>query len=171
MAALFQTFDPTEVEARGDFEILPTGDYVMQIIDSAMKPNKAGTGHYAELTFSIMDGALEGRKYWERLNLDHPNDVAVKIARQALKEICDAIGLAVCTDTEQLHFKAMTVKITAKARKNEPGMMENTARFAPLTGAAPLVSSAAKMTPAAASAVAQGAPAGAAKAKPWEKKK
>lgn len=167
MAALFETFDPTSVEPRGEFEILPTGEYVMQIIDSAMKPTKAGTGNYAQLEFTIMDGVLEGRKYWERLNLDNPNETAVKIARQALAELCAAIGLQVCTDTEQLHFKPMLVKITAKARKDGSGM-ENTARFAPLNGAAPAASGA-RAAPAVAAAVT--AIATGAKPKPWEKKK
>lgn len=168
MAALFEVFDPTQVEARASNDLIPAGDYVMQIIDSALKPTKHSTGHYIELVFKVMEGPHEGRQFWERCNIDNPSDTAVKIAYQTMKEICDAVGVAALKDTEQLHLKPMKVKMSVRARKNEPGVMENKASYSPLDGSAPLVSSAAKVAPAAAAAA---APAAGPKLKPWEKKK
>lgn len=112
MAFLGMTFDPNAVEPKQDFTPLPSGEYVAQIIDSDMKPTRAGTGQYLELTFQVVDGPMQGRLVWSRLNLDNPNAQAVQIAQQDLSAICHAIGhLQAVTDSTVLHNRPMVIRV------------------------------------------------------------
>jgi hypothetical protein len=45
-------FDANQVEPSSDFEPVPAGKYLAVITESEMKPTKAGTGHYLQLTFA-----------------------------------------------------------------------------------------------------------------------
>src|SRR5690242_18968399 len=51
----------------------------------------------------IQDGEFAGRKLFERLNLDNPNQTAVDIAYRTLGEICRACNKPQVSDSEQLH--------------------------------------------------------------------
>lgn len=105
-------FDPTTVAPREDFTPLPTGEYNAQIVDSDVKPTKNNNGHYAELTFEVMDGPHKGRKAWARLNLDNPNPKAVEIAQRELSAICHATGwLKPVSDTQVLHYKPLVIRV------------------------------------------------------------
>ena len=82
--ALIKNFDATQVDPSKTFEVLPEGKYLVKIIESQDKQNSAKTGSYLELTFEIIDGKHRGARQWARLNLNHPNEMAVKIARADL---------------------------------------------------------------------------------------
>ena len=86
-------YDPQQHEPLGDYSLIPPGLYRAVIMDTAWKRNAAGTGHYLKLQFEIQDGAQAGRYLWANLNLDHPNETAVKIAGRELRSICDALGI------------------------------------------------------------------------------
>lgn len=170
MAELFDLYDPNEVETRssGDFSPLPTGDYVMQMISSDWKDTKSGSGRYIKFEFEVLDGEYAGCRYWEHVNLINNNDTAVKIAKETLKEVAAAVGIhGALRDTQELHFKPLVGKIRCKPRKDDPTQMENTARFAPLDGAAP--SAAPRVAVSATAAPRAAAPAAA--PKPWERHK
>ena len=139
-------------------EILPVGDYTMQIVQSDLRDTKAGDGQYLWLELEILGPKYMGRKYWERVNLFNKNETTVKIARKTLSNICAALGFsALPDDSEQLHFKPLKVVITHK--ENKMGNLETRAAYYP-TGAS---------TPAAPAAPAP-AQTGAAP-KPWERHK
>jgi len=110
MANINGLYNP-EAEAQQDFTPLPTGDYLMQIVDSDLKPTKDNNGHYLELVMEVMDGALKGRKAWDRLNLDHPNAQAVEIANRTFSSIREATGVANPRDSQDLHYKPMIVRV------------------------------------------------------------
>lgn len=101
----------TNAEAQQDFGALPTGEYLVQIIDSDLKPTKNNTGHYLELVMEVLDGPMKGRKHWENLNLDNPNTQTVEIANRAFASIREATGVANPTDSRDLHFKPMVIRI------------------------------------------------------------
>ena len=86
-------FDANNVDPATDFEPLPAGKYMAVITASEMKATKAGSGHYLELTFQIIDGPLKNRLLWSRLNLDNQNRKAVQIALGELSAICRAVGV------------------------------------------------------------------------------
>ena len=84
-------FNANEVEPTTDFDPIPAGKYLAVITESESKPNKAGTGSYLQLTFQVIEGEYKNRFLWARLNLDNPNQTAVKIALA----LADAFGCGV----------------------------------------------------------------------------
>ena len=110
-------FDANTVDPATDFEPLPAGKYLSVITDSEMKPTKAGTGHYLQLTFQVIDGQFKNRLLWSRLNLDNPNHQAVQIAQGELSAICRAVGVLQPKDSIELHD--LPLQVTVKCKKRE----------------------------------------------------
>lgn len=101
-----------QIEERSNsFGPLPAGEYEMMIVKSETKPTKALTGHYLELEMHVISGEHSGRRHWERLNLDNPNQQAVKIAQESLAKLCMAIGLDDVEDSDALHDQPFVAEI------------------------------------------------------------
>ena len=109
-------FDANDVEPSTDFEPIPPGKYPAVITESEMKANKAGTGHYLQFTFEILDGEHKGRYLWARLNLDNPNATAVQIAKAELSAICRAVGVLAPNDSSDLHDLPLVIHVKCKKR-------------------------------------------------------
>jgi hypothetical protein len=109
-------FDANHVDPVTNFEPLPAGRYQAAIVDSEMKPTKAGTGNFLQLTFQVLDGPHKGRLLWARLNLDNPNATAVQIARAELSAICRAVGVMAPRDSTELHNLPLLVSVRCKRR-------------------------------------------------------
>ena len=116
-------FNANEVEPSVGFEAIPAGKYQAVIVDSDMKPNKAGTGEYLQLEFEIIEGEYKNRKVWTRLNLNNPNADAVRMARADLSAICHAVNVIQPGDSVELHNLPLT--ITVKCRKTPDGDIVN----------------------------------------------
>ena len=128
-------FNANEVEPSVGFEAIPAGKYQAVIVDSDMKPNKAGTGEYLQLEFEIIEGEFKNRKVWTRLNLNNPNPDAVRMARADLSAICHAVNVIHPGDSVELHNLPLT--ITVKCRKTPDGDIVNEIKgFAAKTSAA-----------------------------------
>jgi len=110
-------FDATAIEPADDFSPLPAGKYVAVITASEMKGTKSGNGHYLELTFQVVEGRYKNRLLWARLNLDNPNEQAVRIARGELSAICRAVGVMQPKDSIELHN--LPLQVTVKCKKRE----------------------------------------------------
>jgi len=87
-------FDATKVEPDAGFETVPAGWYNVMITKDELKPTKAGTGSYLELTHDILDGQFKGRKLFARLNIVNPNVVAQEIAHKQLSGIARSVNYA-----------------------------------------------------------------------------
>ena len=111
-------FDARNVEQMDDFEPIPAGKYVAAIVASEMKPTKAGDGNYLELQFQVLEGEHKGRLLWDRLNLDNPNPLAVKIARSQLAAICKAVGVMTPNDSTELHDLPLLIRVGRKRRED-----------------------------------------------------
>jgi len=109
-------FDANQVEPRGEFDPIPAGKYLAVITESEMKPTKAGTGHFLQLTFQLLDGAFKGRLLWARLNLANPNATAVQIARSELSALCRAVGVMAPKDSVELHNLPLVINVRCKKR-------------------------------------------------------
>jgi hypothetical protein len=109
-------FDANRVEPTTDFDPLPAGKYLAVITESEMKPTKAGTGSYLQLTFEILDGPHKGRKVWARLNLANSNETTVKIAQAELSAICRAVGVLAPNDSVELHNLPLIIAVKCKKR-------------------------------------------------------
>ena len=109
-------FDANTVEPSGDFEPIPAGKYQAVITESEMKPTKAGTGHYLQLTFQVIEGPHQNRLLWARLNIDNPNAQARKIAEGELSAICRAVGVLSPNDSVELHNLPLVIHVRCKKR-------------------------------------------------------
>lgn len=128
----------------------PAGKYQAVIVDSEMKPNKAGTGEYLQLEFEIIEGEYKNRKLWTRLNINNPNPDAVRMARADLSAICHAVNVIQPGDSVELHNLPLT--ITVKCRKTPDGEIVNDIKgYAPKASASGAVTHAAAQSPATAS--------------------
>ena len=115
-------FDANTVEPNDSFDPLPNGDYLCIITASEMKPTKAGDGAYLEVELQVLDGPHQGRKLWDRLNLNNANETAVRIARGALSSICRAVGVPQPNDSCELHDLPLLVKVACKKRDDTDEM-------------------------------------------------
>lgn len=111
MANLGGTFDANSVEPSAPIEILPPGNYPVQIVKSDMEPTKDGDGQKLTLELEIIDGPARGRRLWDSLNLVNRNPQAVEISQRTLSAICHAIGKLQVSDSEELHFKPLMAKV------------------------------------------------------------
>lgn len=162
-------FDANEVEPQDSFDPLPAGWYPVIISDSEMKPTKNGNGQYLQLELTVIEGEYEGRKAWDRLNLDNPNQTAVEIAQRALSAICRAVGVLTPSDSTELHDRPFEVKLSVKPAKGEYEPSNEVKGYRPIGGeqeaAAPTPPSTAARRPATRATTAGGT-----KVAPWKKK-
>jgi hypothetical protein len=115
-------FNAHEVDPRSPFDPLPAGKYLAVITESEIKPTKSSTGSYLKLTFEILEGDYKGRKLWAQLNLENPNETAVKIARAELSAICHAVGVMQPQDSTDLHDLPLTITVKCKKRPDTEEM-------------------------------------------------
>ena len=111
-------FNANEVEPTTAYEPLPAGKYLSEISASEMKQTKSGNGSYLELEFTVLDGPCRGRKTWDRLCIDHPNELTQRIARGNLSAICRAVGVLQPRDSVELHHLPMVITVRCKKRKD-----------------------------------------------------
>lgn len=107
-------FNADDFPASDDYSALPAGTYTAAIVASESKQTKSGTGSYLELTLEVVDGQYKGRKIWDRLNLQNPNQTAMDIALRTLASICQAVGVTKPRDSAELHNKPMQVTVAIR---------------------------------------------------------
>lgn len=108
-------FNANTVEPMAEFEPIPAAKYLAVITKSEERPTKNGQGKFLELTFQVIDGEFKGRLVWARLNLEHPNQLTVKIARSELSAICRAVGILTPADSCELHNVPVVISVALKA--------------------------------------------------------
>ena len=114
------SFDSSTVTPReNNYELLPAGDYVAQVTESAIEPLKSGNGQCLKLTVTVLQEGYNGRKIFCRLNVRHTNPTAEQIAQQQLRELCEAVGVLRMQDTTELHNKPFTARVKIR-KSNDP---------------------------------------------------
>ena len=170
MSDLFFLTDTIDaVEMNTSFEPLPAGNYAVGIVGTEVRQTKAGTGQFLKLTLEVTEGRHAGRKLFENLNIDNPNQQAQEIAQKTLKTLKELCGIDRLSDSSQFLGKVVPVQVTVSPRK-DTGELENRLRFNPPKqgGENPV---ARPMAPAATAAQAQaGAATAAATERPWARK-
>lgn len=111
-------FNANDFPQTPDYGLIPAGKYVAVIVASEMRPNRAETGSYLQLTLEIIEGEHKGRRLWARLNLDNPSEIAQKIARAELAAICRAVGVLAPKDSEELHNLPLVINVKCKKRND-----------------------------------------------------
>ena len=119
MAKFDQAFDSSQHKDMDAFDPITPGWYPAKIVDSDIKPTKAGTGTRMTLKMEIMAGEFKGRVVWAGLNLTNPNPMAVEISQKELATCCRAIGVPSLQDTNQLHGIPFMLKVKTKPAKGD----------------------------------------------------
>jgi Protein of unknown function (DUF669) len=174
MANLGGTFDASGVEPNAPREALPPGNYKVQILQSEMRVTKAGTGQLLWLDLEVLEGPHQGRHVYDQLNLINPSPMAEEIAQRTLSAICHAIGQLQVSDSEELHFLPMMVKVAVtregynEVKGYRPVQTAATGASTPAANA-PLPSRPVPSSVPAAAAQAYGAPGASSTAPPWKR--
>jgi len=114
LSALFgnKPFNPADVEeTESNFDPLPKGDYIVQITDSELAPNKNNTGTNLTLKLVVQEGKFKNRILFDNLCVQHQNVTAQNIAQTRLKRISEALGLKQIKDTSQLHDQNLSLSL------------------------------------------------------------
>jgi len=129
-------FNAETVAPNQAFENLAPAWYTAMITESEMKPTKGGDGSYLEITLEVIaPQQFAGRKLWDRLNLNNPNEKAVEIAYQTLSAICHATGVIQVQDSQQLHNIPMDVKVgLSKVTEQYPEPRNEVKGYRPVQG-------------------------------------
>ena len=117
-------FNANNVDPNVGFDAVPEGTYNAIITDSENKPTKKGNGSFLEIKFQILDGKFAGRNVWTRLNLQNPNDQAVKMAQGELSAICRAVNVMVPKDSQELHDLPLQIEVKC-TKRNDNGEISN----------------------------------------------
>ncbi len=112
MAAI--NFDAKNTKPATGIGAVPKGAYICAAEATQMKRTKKGDGEYLEITYVITEGEYAGRKLWARLNLSNPNAQAVEIAEGQLAAICNAVGIELLTDTDDLIDRPILLRVSNK---------------------------------------------------------
>lgn len=127
MALLPNVFVPEDAESM-EFEVLPAGWYVAEIVKSELKSTRDKSGKYIALKFRIVEDNFiddievksEGRFVFTNLNIVNNSEMAVKLAYSDLKSICAATGIVgELEDTTDLHNIEHRIKLVVKAETSE----------------------------------------------------
>ena len=129
-------FNANTVEPNTTFEPIPAGKYLAAIVESETKPTKKGDGSYLQLKLVVLEGEYKNRNVWDRLCLNHPNELTQKIARGALSAICRAVGVLQPKDSVELHNLPLQVSVKLKKREDTGEMTNEVKGYAPKEAAA-----------------------------------
>lgn len=122
MAGLGMQFNAGQHAERQHNSLMPAGWYVVQIVNSEVKPTKTPGGARLNLQFKIMQGDFAGRVMFGGYNVKNANPVAVQIAMEELAELSRAVKVPVWNDTEQLHGIPFNLKVKVR---QQPGYEPN----------------------------------------------
>ena len=65
----FTKFDADTIDTSDNYDPIPEGTYECVVEKTEMLPTKKGDGSYLKLTFSVIDGQYDGRKFFTNFNL------------------------------------------------------------------------------------------------------
>ncbi len=89
-----------------------TGQHLAELIESPMKPTKAGTGSGMLLKFQVTEGECTGQTITKWINWTNPNPQAVLIGKAEFGDVCRACGIEQPKDSYELHH--ITVLLTVE---------------------------------------------------------
>jgi len=96
----------TQEYKQSDNTPLPDGDYYCEVEEANVKQTRNGKGVGCNVTFSILgsckDGNYSNRKIWNWFNLQHENEVAQKIGNAEFAQLCEALGLNLIENSDEL---------------------------------------------------------------------
>lgn len=117
------SFNAAGIDTTDNFELIPKGLYLAELVEDEMVQTKSGNGSYLKCQFEIIEGPHAGRKVFHNFNLDNPNQQAVEIARKQLAQLCEAQGKQAIQDSSELYGTPITIRVGIK--KDKEGQHED----------------------------------------------
>jgi hypothetical protein len=117
MAHIGETLSLDTLPQPDNFEPLPAGNYVVEVIESDVVDTKTGLGRQMKLTLKVVDGELEGRRVWANIMVRHQNEMAQRIGQQVIASLISAAGIGPIDDTEELHGIPVIAKVAIETDK------------------------------------------------------
>jgi len=111
MALLDTSFNIEEMPEGNNYDPIPAGDYIVNIVKADIKATKDGTGQFIALQMDVLAPSHAGRKVFSNINVRNKSTQAEEIGRQQLGSIMRACGLAKVTDTDELLGQQILVKV------------------------------------------------------------
>jgi hypothetical protein len=112
-------FDADKVEPLGTFEPMPVGEYLFTVTETRIGPSKKDPENQnLTIEFTVLDGAMKGRKIFDNLCIVHKSEKAVEMAQRKLASITRAVGLHKIGDTDELKGKPLILRVGI--RKGDP---------------------------------------------------
>ena len=116
MASLGKKYTAGDVDTtQRDFEDLPAGIYQFEleatdVIETGEEGNRTGVG--MKYTANVLaPDEVAGRKFFGFINLENRNSQAQEIGQREFASLRRAVGVEEVDDSEELHFRAYTVKL------------------------------------------------------------
>lgn len=129
-----------------DFSPLPTGKYSAVIVKTEMgRPNENGT-EQLRVEWEVTDGTHKGRHTSNWITVACKTQTAVDIGMRFLKNICEAVGMAGFTDTDELCGRGHIIDVGT--RKKLDGSADSEVKRCYPVGTAAAAPQAAPATPA-----------------------
>ena len=119
MADIGYQYNAEDHKPLEDRDPVPPDKYEAQIVESSVDPTKAGNGRLMKLVWQITSGEYEGRKVFDRVNLENPNPKAVEIGQRQLSSICRAVGKLRIEDTSELHDTTILIDVRVKPAEGQ----------------------------------------------------
>ncbi len=115
---------------------LPFGVYGATITRATMKDCSARAkdpqGKYLEVEFAITSPqAYDRRLYWEKFNLINKEQTTVKIAKEQLSDLAQALGFSVLNDSEDLLGKSCSMVVSVTPAKGDFSAGNKVLKFMP----------------------------------------
>lgn len=114
--------DEIEPDTGGGGGVFPKGRYPLQIIESDVKVNSKQTGVLMEYTAEVVSGEYQGRKVYERINVQHQNTTAEQIGQKQLSALARATGVGGnVEDSTVFHFRPFEADLDVDSYKDRNG--------------------------------------------------
>ena len=119
---------------------LPAGFYTGIITRAELRDNKPTAkdpnGKYLEVEFDITSPSEFGnRKFWDKFNLINTNANAVKIGKEQLSDLAQALGMASLGNAEELLGKECAFYLTVKPAEGNFQASNNCMKYLPIGSA------------------------------------
>ncbi len=113
MASLNGQYDP-DAGVPGTFEVFEAGPQPLEVVESDLVANSAGTGKLLKFKLRVTQGELVDRLIFGHFNMTNPNPKAVEIGQKEFRALREVVGVLDPVDSEDLHFKEFIgyVKVT-----------------------------------------------------------
>jgi hypothetical protein len=132
----FSNFDARNIEPpRPANDPIPAGWYKAVIAAAEEKTTKAQTGSYQQLQLEVIEGQYQGRKVFDNLNTNNPNQTAEDIAKRQVGAICRAVGVFTPSGWSDLQDRPLMIKVGIKPAKDGYEASNKITEYAAVDGA------------------------------------